>query len=460
MKNNLLGEKTNTKPKKKTAEFNRESFQNFLSSVLIFFISLFIVFNFFWFFQPNDFNWKGLWNYFNPSSQLKGEEYEALKFFSADGSIKIEETEDGIYLFSLNRNSVYDHNIAKNAVEKDELAPRSVYGYHIKSNQVNSRIIQDRSVDSADLDGTISIRNYLRIGKNNPSHFSLGRGDLFVSNNLEVDDDAYFDSTIYVKDSSSISTMTSDTLQTETANISNILSNSNLAIRGRLPEEYFFNVYDFVNLYFHPSGYVYFGDDAHETTPANPTYAGNGDVYIKNDLEVGGVIYGAISGAYSPSGDLDMNNHIISNIGNVGTDFTAEGGLNLAGNVGIGTTSATTALDVNGIITATEGNSTNWNTAYVNRITFATLPLAIASNGISISQAGASSDGYLSSTNWNTFNDKQTAYTNLTTIGSLANSVGYLYNDGTGFFSYSTSRIACRTFFRLRAIRHLRQHFV
>jgi len=71
MKNNLLGEKTNTKPKKKTAEFNRESFQNFLSSVLIFFISLFIVFNFFWFFQPNDFNWKGLWNYFNPSSQLK-----------------------------------------------------------------------------------------------------------------------------------------------------------------------------------------------------------------------------------------------------------------------------------------------------------------------------------------------------------------------------------------------------
>ena len=67
----------------------------------------------------------------------------------------------------------------------------------------------------------------------------------------------------------------------------------------------------------------------------------------------------------------------------------------------------------------------------------------IASSGgttptISISQATTSTSGYLSSTDWNTFNGKQTAYTNLTTFGSLANAAGWLYNNGSGTLSYST----------------------
>ena len=61
-----------------------------------------------------------------------------------------------------------------------------------------------------------------------------------------------------------------------------------------------------------------------------------------------------------------------------------------------------------------------------------------AVNTVPIRQSSGSSDGWLSSTNWTTFNSKQAAYTNLTSIGSLANATGWLYNNGSGTFSYST----------------------
>jgi hypothetical protein len=70
-----------------------------------------------------------------------------------------------------------------------------------------------------------------------------------------------------------------------------------------------------------------------------------------------------------------------------------------------------------GYVIPTTSNATNWDTAYTNRITSATSPLSITSNVISIAQATTSTNGYLSSTDWTTFNNKQ-ATISLTTTGS------------------------------------------
>ena len=82
------------------------------------------------------------------------------------------------------------------------------------------------------------------------------------------------------------------------------------------------------------------------------------------------------------------------------------------------TTSGTLAVTLTaGYSIPTTASQTNWDTAYTNRITSATSPLSITSNVISISQATTSTSGYLSSTDWNTFNSKQGTIT-LTTTGS------------------------------------------
>jgi hypothetical protein len=84
-----------------------------------------------------------------------------------------------------------------------------------------------------------------------------------------------------------------------------------------------------------------------------------------------------------------------------------------------------TGLDYNnttGVLSTTSGygipttaSQTNWDTAYTNRITSASVPLTIASNAISISQSNTTTNGYLSSTDWNTFNNKQPLITAGTT---------------------------------------------
>jgi hypothetical protein len=74
---------------------------------------------------------------------------------------------------------------------------------------------------------------------------------------------------------------------------------------------------------------------------------------------------------------------------------------------GLTYTSGTGVLSLTaGYVIPTTSSATNWDTAYTNRITSATSPLSITTNVISIAQASTSVSGYLSSTDWTTFNNK------------------------------------------------------
>jgi len=63
------------------------------------------------------------------------------------------------------------------------------------------------------------------------------------------------------------------------------------------------------------------------------------------DITTSGTISGTFAGSFAPSGDVDMTNHIFTNIGNAGTDFTESGGLNLAGNLVAGGSLGGTTLN-------------------------------------------------------------------------------------------------------------------
>jgi len=93
-------------------------------------------------------------------------------------------------------------------------------------------------------------------------------------------------------------------------------------------------------------------------------------------------------------------------------------------------------------------SSTNWNTfnnkgngtvtsiATTSPITGGT----ITSTGtIGINTASTSVTGALTSTDWNTFNGKQAAYTILSTLGTLSNASGVLTNNGSGTLSWAAA---------------------
>lgn len=90
--------------------------------------------------------------------------------------------------------------------------------------------------------------------------------------------------------------------------------------------------------------------------------------------------------------------------------------------------------------TVAEGTNLYYTDARVRAAISASAPLSLnlATGAITISQASTVDNGYLSSTDWNTFNGKQVAYTILTTFGSLTNASGWLKNNGSGVLSYST----------------------
>lgn len=85
----------------------------------------------------------------------------------------------------------------------------------------------------------------------------------------------------------------------------------------------------------------------------------------------------------------------------------------------------------------TNAKQTQWDTAYSNRIVSVTAPITFASNVLGITQSGAASDGYLSSTDWNTFNSKQNALTfgNLTeatsSVLTITGGTGAVIGSGT-----------------------------
>ena len=108
-----------------------------------------------------------------------------------------------------------------------------------------------------------------------------------------------------------------------------------------------------------------------------------------------------------------------------------------------------------GYMIPTSVQAAQWNTAYTNTISSATGPLSIASNVISIALATASISGYLSASDFNTFNNKENLLifstplvrsTNTISINQASGSVnGYLSSADWSTFNNKQATISLTT---------------
>jgi hypothetical protein len=170
---------------------------------------------------------------------------------------------------------------------------------------------------------------------------------------------------------------------------------------------------------FNSGGAMYATSTSALTTGTLPTSAGGTGL---TSYTSGGALYTTSTTAIT-SGTLPLTAGGTGATTKAGA-FDALSPMTTAGDIIIGGTSGTgTRLGVgtNGQVLSLVSGAPAWST---------------------IPTASASAAGYLASADWSTFNAKQAAYTNLTTIGSLSNGAGFLKNTGTGTFTYANPAVS------------------
>jgi hypothetical protein len=206
----------------------------------------------------------------------------------------------------------------------------------------------------------------------------------------------------------------------------------------------------------------YIGKFSASTTMSNSSIQDNGSlVTFSTPLLLGGAAYAAPTA-------LAMLYYDSTNAYIRLASYVASGqwpGFRITGKSGAGSDTDLFVLDPNGYITAATwhgaaigdsyiASASTWNAKYGSgaNVSFGTgafsgaLTGATSYNGLVITpntgvvttgtwQATAITDTYISSAA--TWSGKQAAYANLTSIGALANAVGWLRNDGSGNFSYA-----------------------